>query len=65
MQTDQADRNADISGLAMNLARLNCAAGDAMAARATLESTLVYNPNLESVRRLMQELADCGKSAGR
>ena len=59
------DRNADISGLAMNLARLDCAAGDAMAARATLESALIYNPNLESVRRLMQELADCGKSADR
>jgi predicted CXXCH cytochrome family protein len=55
------DRNADISGLAINLARVDCAAGDAKAAQTTLESTLKYNPDLESVRRLMQELSDCGK----
>ncbi len=59
------NRNADVSGLAMNLARVECAAGDAKAARATLESTLTFNPDLESVRRLMQGLGDCGKAASR
>jgi predicted CXXCH cytochrome family protein len=59
------DRNADVSGLAMNLARVQCAAGDAAAARITLQATLKYNPDLESVRRLMQDLSDCGKPDGR
>jgi len=34
------DRNPDISGLAMNLARVECATGDATAARHVLETTL-------------------------
>jgi len=59
------ERNADVSGLAMNLARVQCAAGDAKAAQVTLESTLVYNPGLGSVRRLMQGLTDCGTAGNR
>jgi predicted CXXCH cytochrome family protein len=58
------DRNRNISGLAMNLARVQCMTGDAKSAHSTLETTLVYNPDLESVRRLMKELSSCGKADG-
>jgi predicted CXXCH cytochrome family protein len=58
-------RNADISGLAMNLARVECMQGDPKAARESLESTLTYNPDLASVRRLLNELSECGTVEGR
>jgi len=53
------DRNPDISGLAMNLARVECAAGDAAAARHVLETTLIYSPNLQNVRRLLVQMSSC------
>jgi predicted CXXCH cytochrome family protein len=59
------DRNQNISGLAMNLARVECAAGDAGAVRRALEKTLVYNPHLQSVDRLMTQLSDCAVSSGK
>lgn len=59
------ERNRDVSGLAMNLARVECMTGDAKSAHDTLATNLSYNPDLESVRRLMQELSDCGRADGR
>lgn len=53
------DRNPDISGLAMNLARVECAAGDSAAAQHALEITLVYNPDLQNVRRLLTQMSNC------
>jgi hypothetical protein len=53
------DRNPDISGLAMNLARVECAAGDAAAARRALETTLIYNPSGQNLRRLLAQMSSC------
>jgi Tetratricopeptide repeat/Cytochrome c554 and c-prime len=53
------EQNEDVVGLAKNLARVECAAGDAAAARATLEKTLQYSPGLRDVRQLMTQLQDC------
>lgn len=56
-------RNQDIPGLSMNLARVQCAAGDGAAARATLNAALLYCPSSEEMRRLLTELNDCGSGA--
>jgi len=52
-------RNQDLPGLAMNFARVQCIAGDATGAKATLRATLKYGSNLESVKRLLTGLNDC------
>jgi predicted CXXCH cytochrome family protein len=56
------DRNRDIPGLAMNLARIECAAGDAASAQATLRATLVYNPGLADTQRGLKQMANCDSS---
>jgi len=43
----------------MNFARVQCIAGDATGAKATLRATLKYGSNLESVKRLLTGLNDC------
>jgi Flp pilus assembly protein TadD len=53
------DANKDIAGLAMNLARVQCMAGDATAARTTLETALVYAPGLQNLRRMRDQMSDC------
>jgi tetratricopeptide (TPR) repeat protein len=53
------ERNEDVVGLAKNLARVECAAGDAAAAHATLQKTLQYSPGIRDVRQLMTQLQDC------
>jgi hypothetical protein len=50
--------NNDIPGLAINLARVECAAGDGPAARATLQASLVYSPALEDLRGLQEQMKD-------
>lgn len=52
------DNNNDISGLAINLAHVECAAGDGLAARSTLQTALVYSPTLEGLRRLQEHMKD-------
>lgn len=59
------NRNRDIPGLAMNLARVECMAGDGPAARATLRSALVYNPGLDSLQMLLDQMAVCTASSGK
>jgi predicted CXXCH cytochrome family protein len=59
------DRNRDISGLAMNLARIECMAGHGASAQATLQATLVYNPDLSEVQRLLSQMTGCGSSGGK
>lgn len=55
------DRNRDLGGLAMNLARVQCAAGDAAGETQTLRTVLRYNPG---VARIQQQLASpCAPSA--
>jgi hypothetical protein len=56
------DRNQDISGLAMNLARVECMAGNSSEARKPLETSLIYNPGLESLERLLVEITNCSVS---
>jgi predicted CXXCH cytochrome family protein len=59
------DRNRDIPGLAMNLARVECMAGDGPAARSTLQSALVYSPDLEQLRRLLEQMTACSAPGGK
>lgn len=54
------DRNPDVPSLAMNLARVQCMAGDGAAGRSTLTKALVYCPNLEDMQRLVAQMGDCG-----
>jgi predicted CXXCH cytochrome family protein len=50
------DNNNDIPGLAVDLARVECAEGDGAAARATVQTALVYSPGLGELRKLGDEL---------
>ena len=56
-------RNQDIPGLSMNLARVQCMAGNATAARATLNTALVYCPSSEDTRRLLTQMSSCAPAA--
>jgi Flp pilus assembly protein TadD len=51
--------NKDVTGLAMNLARVQCMDGDAAGARATLDAALVYGPGVEELRRMRNQMTDC------
>jgi hypothetical protein len=53
------ERNEDVAGLAKNLAQVECMAGDAAAARATLQKTLQYSPGLRDVRQMLTRLPVC------
>lgn len=59
------DRNQDIPGLAMNLARVQCMDGDGAAARSTLTAALIYCPNVEDMRRLLSRLGSCSAAGGK
>src|ERR1700761_3918389 len=52
------DANKDVAGLAMNLARVQCMAGDAAGARTTLESALIFAPGLQDLRHMHDQLPD-------
>lgn len=54
------DRNQDIPGLAMNLARVQCVAGDGAAAHNTLSAALIYCPNVAELRQLLAQMDNCG-----
>lgn len=58
-------RNQDLPGLSMNLARVQCIAGDGRAARATLNIALVYCPDSEDMRRLQAQINNCGAAAAK
>jgi predicted CXXCH cytochrome family protein len=51
--------NKDVAGLAMNLARVQCMAGDAAGVRATVEAALVYGPGLENLLRMRDKASTC------
>ena len=53
------ERNEDVVGLAKNLAQVECTAGDAAAARNTLQKTLQFSPGLRDVRRILRRLPAC------
>ena len=56
------DRNMDIPGVAMNLARVQCMKGDGAAARTTLSTALKYCPSDEGMRRLLKQIGNCSAS---
>jgi Flp pilus assembly protein TadD len=53
------DRNQDLPGLAMNLARVQCMQGEGESARSTLAIALIYSPNLQDLQRLVTQLGEC------
>ncbi len=53
------EMNKDVAGLAMNLARVQCMAGDTTGARTTVEAALVYAPGLEDLLRMREQMTDC------
>jgi len=57
------DHNQDIPGLAMNLARVQCIAGDGAAAGSTLSTALIYCPDCQDVQRLLGETSHCSMPA--
>ncbi len=57
--------NRDVSGLAMNLARVECMAGQSEAAHETLRDALVYNPDLKNLRQLNEQLTSCNAPKSR
>lgn len=59
------DANKDVAGLAMNLARVQCMAGDTTGARATVDAALVYAPGLEDLLRMRDQMTDCSTPKGR
>ena len=54
--------NQDVAGLAMNLARVQCTAGDAVGARATIDEALAYGPGLRDLQRMREHLSECRAS---
>jgi predicted CXXCH cytochrome family protein len=53
------DRNEDVVGLAMNFAKAECKAGDREAARTALNKALEFNPHLDRLRDLANQMSDC------
>jgi predicted CXXCH cytochrome family protein len=51
--------NEDVPGLAMNLARVECIAGDDKAAQATVTRALIYAPTDVDLQRLRTQLTRC------
>jgi len=54
------DPNRDVAGLAMNLARVECTVGDGAAVKQTLQSAIIYNPNVLEMRQLLDRASTCG-----
>ena len=59
------ERNQYSAGLAMNLARVECMAGDAVAAQDTLKTALKYSPEQMDMQRLLQQVQACDGSDSR
>ncbi|HEX3661687.1 MAG TPA: multiheme c-type cytochrome [Acidobacteriaceae bacterium] len=56
------DRNRDVAGLAMNLARVQCMTGDRAGVRSTLQSALIFNPGIAAMRQLLARASSCSAS---
>lgn len=52
-------RNQDVAGLAMNLAHVECAMGDTAGLRSTLQTALLYNPDVAAMQQLLTEADSC------
>ena len=53
------DRNQDMPGIAVNLAAVDCLAGDGAAARATLETALHFSPGSHDLRQRLAQTGTC------
>lgn len=51
--------NEDVTGLAMNLARLECMDGDGAGARATIDRALLYAPGMQALRQMRDQMSTC------
>lgn len=56
--------NQDVIGIAMNLARVQCATGDVAGVRSTLEIALIYNPGIGELQQFLQSADTCRAPAG-
>ncbi len=54
------EANQDVTGLAMNLARVQCMTGDGAGARATVEAALVYAPGMHKLQEMRDQMSECG-----
>jgi tetratricopeptide (TPR) repeat protein len=59
------ERNLDIPGLAMNLARVECMAGEGAAAQEVLHTAMQYDPNDQNIRELVSRLSSCPSTGAR
>lgn len=57
------DRNQDVVGLAMNLARLECMTGDVSGVQNTLRTALIYNPGIQEMQHFLSMADRCHASA--
>lgn len=55
-------RNRDLGGLAMNLARVQCFAGDASGEARTLRTALRYNPGVTRIQQQLDAASTCTSS---
>ena len=56
------EANKDISGLAMNLARVQCMEGDGSGARATINTALVFAPRMQKLLQMREEMSACSSA---
>ena len=59
------ERNRDVAGLAMNLARVECMTGNVSEVRDTLQSALIYNSTAKDLLQMMDHSAECRASGGK
>jgi predicted CXXCH cytochrome family protein len=57
------DRNRDVVGLAMNLARVECMMGDVSGVRSTLQTALIYNPAIQEMQHFIKSADACHTKA--
>ena len=59
------ERNRDIAGLAMNLARVECMTGNVSEVRDTLRSAMIYNSTAKDLHQMMDHSSECRASGGK
>lgn len=52
--------NKDVTGLAMNLARVQCMEGDGTGARTTIETAITYAPGFHKLQEMRDQMSACG-----
>lgn len=55
-------RNPEEAGLAMNLARIECAMGDVTGVQTTLRTALIYNPDINPIQEFLKSAGECRAS---